>query len=129
MHSPESQPARESQPTGESQPTPRREVLERDAELSVLADAVRTAAGGAGSVALVMGEAGIGKSSPVEALRVRLTGEGTMLVGYCDDLATPRTLGPFRDLVGCPARGAELAHRPVRGRAGHRAGTLTTMAS
>jgi len=23
-----------------------------------------------------------------------------MLVGYCDDLATPRTLGPFRDLVG-----------------------------
>ena len=47
-----------------------------------------------------MGEAGIGKSSLVEALRSHLPAEGRMLVGYCDDLATPRTLGPFRDLVG-----------------------------
>ena len=47
----------------------RRGILERDAELSVLADAVQAAAGGHGSVALVMGEAGIGKSSLVEALR------------------------------------------------------------
>ena len=47
-----------------------------------------------------MGEAGIGKSSLVEALRARLPGSGRMLIGYCDDLATPRTLGPFRDLVG-----------------------------
>ena len=30
-----------------------------------------------------------------------------MLVGYCDDLATPRTLGPFRDLVG--SVGTELS--------------------
>ena len=75
-------------------------VLERDAELSALADAVRAAAGGTGSVVLVMGEAGIGKSSLVEALRAQLPAEGRMLVGYCDDLATPRPLGPFRDLVG-----------------------------
>src|SRR3984957_10995414 len=84
----------------------RREVLERDTELSALADAVQAAAGGAGCVVLIMGEAGIGKSSLVEALRARLPGSGSgsgsgrMLVGYCDDLATPRTLGPFRDLVG-----------------------------
>ena len=78
----------------------RREVLERDTELSALADAVQAAAGGVGCVVLIMGEAGIGKSSLVEALRARLPGSGRMLVGYCDDLATPRTLGAFRDLVG-----------------------------
>jgi DNA-binding CsgD family transcriptional regulator/tetratricopeptide (TPR) repeat protein len=77
-----------------------RGILEREAELSVLADAVRAAAGRRGSVVLVMGEAGIGKSSLVEALRSHLPAEGRLLVGYCDDLATPRTLGPFRDLAG-----------------------------
>lgn len=85
----------------------KRGVLERDAEVSVLADAVQAAAGGDGSVVLVMGEAGIGKSSLVEALRPHLPAEGRMFVGYCDDLATPRTLGPFRDLVG--SVGTELS--------------------
>src|SRR6516164_9460363 len=77
-----------------------RGILEREDELSVLTGAVRAAASGHGSVVLVMGEAGIGKSSLVEALRPHLPAEGRMFVGYCDDLATPRTLGPFRDLVG-----------------------------
>jgi ATP/maltotriose-dependent transcriptional regulator MalT len=81
-------------------PGMRRGILERDAELSVLTSAVRGAADRHGSVVLVMGEAGIGKSSLVEALRSRLPAKGRMLVGYCDDLATPRTLGPFRDLAG-----------------------------
>ena len=57
---------------------------------------------------LVFGEAGIGKSSLVEAVRAKLPAEGRMLVGYCDDLATARALGPFRDLVG--SVGAELSH-------------------
>ena len=78
----------------------RRGILERETELSVLADAVRAAAGRHGSVVLVTGEAGIGKSSLVEALRSHLPAKGRLLAGYCDDLATPRTLGPFRDLVG-----------------------------
>jgi DNA-binding CsgD family transcriptional regulator/tetratricopeptide (TPR) repeat protein len=82
-------------------------MLERDAELSVLADAVQAAAAGRGSVVLVFGEAGIGKSSLVEAVRARLPAEGRMFVGYCDDLATARTLGPFRDLVG--SVGTELS--------------------
>jgi DNA-binding CsgD family transcriptional regulator len=88
-------------------------MLERDAELSVLADAVQSAAAGRGSVVLVFGEAGIGKSSLVEAVRARLPAEGRMFVGYCDDLATPRTLGPFRDLVG--SVGAELSRAVTDG--------------
>jgi DNA-binding CsgD family transcriptional regulator/tetratricopeptide (TPR) repeat protein len=87
----------------------RRGILERDAELSVLAHAARGAADGHGSVVLVMGEAGIGKSSLVEALRSQLPAEGRMLVGYCDDLATPRTLGPFRDLAGSVGTGLSRA--------------------
>ena len=91
----------------------RRGILERDAELSALAHAAREAADGHGSVVLVMGEAGIGKSSLVEALRSHLPAEGRMLIGYCDDLATPRTLGPFRDLVG--SVGTELSRAVTDG--------------
>jgi DNA-binding CsgD family transcriptional regulator/tetratricopeptide (TPR) repeat protein len=88
-------------------------ILEREAELTVLADAVQAAAQGHGSVVLVFGEAGIGKSSLVEAVRAQLPAEGRMFVGYCDDLATPRTLGPFRDLVG--SVGTELGHAVTDG--------------
>jgi DNA-binding CsgD family transcriptional regulator/tetratricopeptide (TPR) repeat protein/energy-coupling factor transporter ATP-binding protein EcfA2 len=91
----------------------RRGILEREAELSALAHAAREAAGRHGSVVLVMGEAGIGKSSLVQALRSHLPAEGRMLIGYCDDLATPRTLGPFRDLVG--SVGTELSRAVTDG--------------
>jgi tRNA A37 threonylcarbamoyladenosine biosynthesis protein TsaE len=47
-------------------------MLERDAELAALAHAAREAADRHGSVVLVKGEAGIGKSSLVEALRSHL---------------------------------------------------------
>ncbi|MEP6665829.1 MAG: AAA family ATPase [Nocardioidaceae bacterium] len=75
-------------------------VLERERELAALADAARGAAAGAGCVVLVSGEAGIGKSSLVDAARSQIPAEGRVLVGHCDDLSTPRLLGPFRDLIG-----------------------------
>ncbi len=84
----------------------RTRVLERDDELAELAGAARRAATGAGSVVLVSGEAGIGKSSLVAALQDALP-EARLLTGRCDDLATPRVLGPLRDLSG--AVGADLA--------------------
>jgi DNA-binding CsgD family transcriptional regulator/energy-coupling factor transporter ATP-binding protein EcfA2 len=85
----------------------RRRILERDGELTALAAAMATAAAGTGSVVLISGEAGIGKSSLVLALRSLLPPDARLLMGYCDDLATRRTLGPFRDLIG--SVGAELA--------------------
>ena len=75
-------------------------LLERERELAELAQAAREAAAGEGGLVLVSGEAGIGKSSLVRALRGLLPANGRLLVGHCDDLGTPRTLGPFRDLVG-----------------------------
>ena len=105
----------------------KRGILEREAELAVLAGA-GDGGPGEGSVVLVSGEAGIGKSSLVDAVRAQLPAEGRMLVGYCDDLATPRTLGPFRDLIGSVGHraqpGADRRQRPgpAAGRAARRAG-------
>lgn len=76
-----------------------RRLVERDRELVDLTHLVRQAATGAGHVVLVSGEAGIGKSRLVEAMRARMPANGRMLVGRCDDLVTARTLGPFRDIV------------------------------
>ncbi|GIG59726.1 LuxR family transcriptional regulator [Longispora fulva] len=75
-------------------------ILEREAELATLATAAREAGTGSGSVLLVSGEAGIGKSSLIHGIRSVLPAAGRLLVGYCDDLATPRVLGPLRDLIG-----------------------------
>ncbi len=75
-------------------------LVEREAELAALGSAAREALAGDGCVVLLSGEAGIGKSSIVGALRGVLPAEGRLLVGYCDDLSTPRVLGPLRDLVG-----------------------------
>jgi hypothetical protein len=84
-----------------------RRLLERDQELATLLDAASVAAKGTGSVILLHGEAGIGKTSRVSAIRSQLPDGTRMLVGACDALSTPRTLGPFRDLTA--AVGPRLA--------------------
>lgn len=82
-------------------------VLERDAELATFSDAVDAAAAGSGSVVLVSGEAGIGKSHLISEVRRVLPAGARTLLGRCDDLSTPRVLGPLRDLAG--SVGADLA--------------------
>jgi tetratricopeptide (TPR) repeat protein len=79
-------------------------LLEWDAELRRLRESLRGVGQGRGSVVLVSGEAGIGKTSLVRAF-AREAGRARVLAGACDDLVTPRTLGPFRDM----ARGAAPA--------------------
>src|SRR5215207_2838646 len=75
-------------------------MLERERELAELAAAAEEAQAGDGSVVLIAGEAGIGKSSLVHALKSVLPPGIRLLIGYCDDLVTPRVLGPLRDLIG-----------------------------
>ena len=72
-------------------------LLERDAQLEVLVEAVAEGARGRGSTALIAGEAGIGKTSLVRALARRVGGEARVLMAACDDLVASRTLGPLRD--------------------------------
>jgi hypothetical protein len=88
-------------------------LLERERELAELAQAAQEAAAGEGGLVLVSGEAGIGKSSLVRSLHGLLPAGGRLLVGHCDDLGTPRTLGPFHDLVG--QVGAELTRALRKG--------------
>ena len=72
-------------------------LLERDAELEVLVRAVDDAGEGRSSVVLLLGEAGIGKTSLVRTFASDVADRARVLVGSCDDLLTPRTFGPLRD--------------------------------
>jgi ATP/maltotriose-dependent transcriptional regulator MalT len=74
------------------------ELLERETELAVFETAFAATARGEGRVLLVSGEAGLGKTTLVRALVDRVADRARVLLGACDDLLTPRTLGPFRDL-------------------------------
>ena len=74
-------------------------LLERDAELRRLRETLRGAGQGRGSVVLVSGEAGIGKTVLVRRFAREAAAQARVLVGACDDLVTPRTLGPLRDMA------------------------------
>jgi DNA-binding CsgD family transcriptional regulator/tetratricopeptide (TPR) repeat protein len=78
-------------------------LLERDGELATLREAVADAAERRGSVVLVSGEAGIGKSSLLRAWTEDPGAEARVLVGWCDDLLTRRTLGPLHDVARATA--------------------------
>jgi predicted ATPase len=75
------------------------ELLEREAALAGLADALRDAAHGHGRIVLVHGEAGIGKTALVDCFLAAHRGEARVLVGRCDALFTPRPLGPLHDVA------------------------------
>ena len=80
-------------------------LLERQVELQVLSTAVERAGTGRGSAVLVLGEAGIGKTSLVHAFLSATAGRARVLAGACEDLLTPRALGPLRDAVRSAAGG------------------------
>lgn len=74
-------------------------LLERDAQVEALGAALRAAATGEGAVALVSGEAGIGKTALVEYFLREKDKSWRVLRGACDSLFTPRPLGPLYDIA------------------------------
>ena len=74
-------------------------LLERDEPMQELVRALAAARSGSGRLVCVAGEAGIGKSALVRSFADQAADHATVMVTGCDDLSTPRALGPIRDLV------------------------------
>jgi predicted ATPase len=75
------------------------DLLERSTELAALEDALATVrASGRGSLVLVAGEAGIGKTALLDAFCDVTRGVPTVR-GGCDALFTPRPLGPLLEIA------------------------------
>jgi DNA-binding CsgD family transcriptional regulator len=81
-------------------------LLERDDDLKLLAAACADAAAGRGSIVLLAGEAGGGKSSLLRAQRERLADDVQFRIAACEPLSVPIPLAPVRELAtasGAPA--------------------------
>jgi DNA-binding CsgD family transcriptional regulator/tetratricopeptide (TPR) repeat protein len=84
-----------------------RDLLERESQLAELSERLASVIGHhRGGVALISGEAGIGKTALITRFLARQTKTIDVLRGNCDALFTPRPLGPFHDIA--PAVGPEL---------------------
>ena len=74
------------------------DLLEREGPLRRLGELVEQTAQGEGRIALIRGEAGIGKTSVARALTHGIADQAHVLWGSCDDLLAPRPLGPIVDM-------------------------------
>lgn len=73
-------------------------LVDREPPLRELTEAWH-AAGTAGCLMLIAGEAGIGKTALVEQFVRQHEPQARILRGACDDLFTPRPLGPIHDIA------------------------------
>ena len=75
------------------------QLLERTSQLHALNSALSEVSAGQGCIALVYGDAGIGKTSLVEQFAKEEESKWRILSGACDLLFTPRPLGPLGDIA------------------------------
>jgi DNA-binding CsgD family transcriptional regulator len=92
-------------------------LLERTGELAALERSLAKARDGRGSLVLVSGEAGIGKTALVRAFCDAHRDGARVLWGACDPLFTPRPLGPLLDVA--EVVGGELAELVQAGAGPH----------
>ena len=75
------------------------DLIEREQQLKSLADTWSQVKSGKGRIALVSGEAGIGKTSLIERFVSEQGRSVRVLSGACDDLFSPQPLGPFIEIA------------------------------
>jgi DNA-binding CsgD family transcriptional regulator len=74
------------------------QLLERDDVLASLTEYAEAARGGDARLVLIAGEAGVGKTTLLDAFRSRCSGD-RWVWGACDGAFTPRPLGPLFDIA------------------------------
>src|SRR4051794_35694184 len=100
-------------------------LVGRERELGALRGALAAAVAGRGSLVLIGGEAGIGKTALAEVLCAEAAVQGALvLVGRCYDLSETPPYGPWREIFerspgddGLPALPAALLPRERDGEA------------
>lgn len=80
-------------------PARRPPLLEREPQLEMLRARIDEAVSGTGSMTLVLGEAGVGKTSLVRAAALGRPDVVRLLGGACDALSTPRPLAPLHGIA------------------------------
>jgi DNA-binding CsgD family transcriptional regulator len=74
-------------------------LLEREAELTLLRDALTRVAAGGGHTVVVSGEAGIGKTALVRSFLKEASAAARVFRCACEDLSIAEPLAPLRDLA------------------------------
>ncbi len=87
-------------------------LLERDDLLGDIDQALESARGGMGSLLLISGEAGAGKTALVRKAQSTIDQDVIVLWGACDPLSTPRPLSPVMDFAMSPSGGLEGLRDP-----------------